>query len=489
MKKASGCWLGVALIFQLGLFASPLFAAGDIPPDEFSLSRLSQLVEANILAVHAYQVGLAKTTGKGDPACYAAGGLDEAALREIVEHQSSLLGTEPNILKAWVQGMQLPTDSSPNAARAVTSRLPLLPFNPAHDLDPILNCDLIIPDHALVNEFTRSLKSKVPAPDFQVRAIANLYQTVMEVERDGDLLQKLMDLYIVLGLPVYVGELGLSGSDEDFLQAGRELAARSCSSPFATDAAAWQIAGRKIWNWGEKKLHLRDDKVLARELLAEPEIQSLIPLMRNMPRQKVAIIGHSFAMGIHWSSPASFVQVVAAILETQNPSIQFRQFQAGGLTAARALHDFLPEPEVSAWERRRVREVASIPRTFFNETVAWKPDQVLLVVGARGDEDLAAVKQMGEGFAREGIRPFIFDDIGDATSRNPAMLDQFNQAALSSGFSIIEVKSLLAADPNYSQFRCLDGIHMKEPYHRLMAKEWLKFLIGARGLRPGEASR
>jgi hypothetical protein len=466
-----------------------LYAAGAIAPDEFRLSRLSQLVEANILAVHAYQVGLAKTTGKGDPACYATGGLDEAALREIVEHQSSLLGTDPDVLKAWVQGMRLPTDAFPNSARAAASRLSVLPFNPAHDLDPILNCGLAVPGQSIVNEFTRSLKSKVYAPDIQVRAIANLYQTVMEVERDGDLLQKLMDLYIVLGLPVYVGELGLPGSDEDFLQAGRELAARSCASPFATDTAAWQIAGRKIWNWGEKKLHIRDEKVLASEMLAEPEMQPLIPLMRKMPPQKVAIIGHSFTMEIHWSSPASFVQIVAAILTAQNSSIQFRQFQAGGLTAARALYDFIPEPEASAGNRYRIWATPSIPRTFFDQTVAWKPDQVLLVVGARSEEDLAAVKLMGEGFIREGIRPFIFDNIGDATSRNPAMLDQFNQAALSAGFSIIEVKALLDADPGYAQFLCLDDIHMKEPYHRLMAKEWLKFLIGARALRLGEASQ
>jgi hypothetical protein len=388
-----------------------------------------------------------------------------------------------------VQGIRLPSDSLHNSTAAAASGLSLLPFNPAHDLDPILNSGLAVPDQALVNEFTRYLKSQVRAPDIQVRAIANLYQTVMEVDRDGDLLQKLMDLYIALGLPVYVGELGLPGSDEAFLQAGRELAANSCASPFGTEAAAWQIAGRKIWNWGEKKLHIRDEKVLARELLAEPEVQPFIPLMRKLPPQKIAIIGHSFTMGVHWSSPASFVQVVAAILAAQNPTIQFRQFQSGGLTAARALYDFLPEPEASAWKRDRVRLVVPAPRTFFAKTVAWKPDQVLLVVAARSDEDLAAVKQMGEGFVREGIQPFIFDDIGDSTSRKPAMLDQFNQAALSAGFSIIEVKALLAADPDRSQFLCLDGIHRKEPYHRLMAKEWLKFLIGARELRLGETSR
>ena len=30
----------------------------------------------------------------------------------------------------------------------------------------------------------------------------------------------------------------------------------------------------------------------------------------------------------------------------------------------------------------------------------------------------------------------------------------------------------------------IDGIHMTEPYHRLMAKEWLKYLAGARPQSP-----
>jgi hypothetical protein len=40
------------------------------------------------------------------------------------------------------------------------------------------------------------------------------------------------------------------------------------------------------------------------------------------------------------------------------------------------------------------------------------------------------------------------------------------------------VSPLLA--PERDRFLCLDGIHMTEPYHRLMAKEWLKMLVGAR---------
>jgi hypothetical protein len=48
---------------------------------------------------------------------------------------------------------------------------------------------------------------------------------------------------------------------------------------------------------------------------------------------------------------------------------------------------------------------------------------------------------------------------------------------------VVEVSAALAASPDRVRFFCLDKIHMTEPYHRLMAKEWLKLLAGARGVR------
>jgi hypothetical protein len=412
---------------------------------EYSVSRLHQVVEANILAVHAYQIGLAKGVTKADPACFSTGTLSEATLRGLVEHQSHLLSSNPEAVKDWLRGKKSA-------------------FDPSRDLEPIVMSGLTIPEQAPVNVFSRYLNGKVRASEDQIRAIANLYQTILEVERDGDLLQAEFDFYLALGLPVYVGQLGLPGSDEDFLRSGRELAAQCCISPFDTDPAAWQIAGRKIWNWGEKKLHIRDEKVLAQELLAEPEIQRLIPNMRALPPQKIAVVGHSFTMGQHWSSPSSFVPIVTALFARVNDKIQFRQFQAGGLTASRAM------------------------KNFYVEVLAWKPDKVLMVVMARNEEDFESLKRMGEGFHKAGIQAYLFDNVHDPEATDAARIARFNQIAKSAGFSIIEVNALLSSAPDRGQFLCLDGIHMKEPYHRLMAKEWLKFLAGARTLQL-EASR
>jgi hypothetical protein len=395
--------------------------------------RLTQLVEANVIAVHAYQVLLAKKSGKGDPSCYSAGTLTDVELEGLSDHQAKLLKSDLHAVKAWANG-----------AKST--------FDPSQDLQPILNSGLKVPPKAPVNIFTDYLRQETKADPLKIRSIANLYQTVLEVERDGDRLQEEYAFYIGLGLPVYIGQFNLPGSDEALLAVGRELKGKSCESPVGTSAAEWQIAGRKIWNWGEKNLHIRDERVLAAELLREPEVKVLVPRLRALPAQKIVIIGHSFTMGLHWSSPSSFVPTVIDVFRRVNPKVEFKQFAAGGLTASRA------------------------QKRFYQDVLTWRPDKVLLVVMTRTDEDYDALRQLGEGFHAAGIQTYMFDEVHDPASVAPGTVERAVKAARTGGIQIIEVGSVLANAPDRAGFVCLDGIHMKESYHRLMAKLWLKYL-------------
>jgi hypothetical protein len=409
-------------------------------------TRLSQLIEANVIATHAYQVLLAKKSGKGDPNCYGSGKLSASDLEALVEHQAKLLKSNMPAVNAWARGAQSN-------------------FDPAQDLEPILSSGLTTPATAPINIFDDYLHQKTKFAGVKTRAIASLYQTVLEVERDGDLLQDEFAFYIALGLPVYVGQLHLPGSDTSMLAVGRELAGHTCVAPFDTGADQWQIAGRKIWNWGEKNLHIRDEKVLAAELLSEQAVKVLIPRLRALPPQKIAVIGHSFTMGLHWSSPSSFVPIVIDVFRRENPKVEFKQFAGGGLTATRA------------------------QQRFYQSVLDWKPDKVMLVVMTRTDADYDALKQLGVGFAAAGIKTYMFDEVHDPASVNPGTVGRALAAARTGGIEVIEVGSVLSSSPDRARFLCLDGIHMTELYHRLMAKEWLKFLAGARGAKRDVASK
>jgi hypothetical protein len=418
-----------------------LLAAGPAVP---APSRLERLVEANILGTHAFQIALAQKSATGDPDCYGPGTLDPSRLAAIEAHQAALLRSELPAVRAWALG------------RPST-------FDPRVDLEPLLASGVTLSDRLPVSLFTRWLAAHTRAPRVQVRAIASLFQTNLEVERDGDRLQELFAFYIGLGLPVYLGQLGLPGTDADFLAMGRELEGRSCASPVGTAAADWQIAARKNWNWGEKNLGIRDDKVLARELLAEPDVASLVPRIRALPRQRIAVIGHSFTMQLHWSTPGAFVPVVSAIFARENPGVEFRLFQAGGLTSTRAL------------------------RRFFADAIAWRPQQVLLVVINRSEQDLESFGRLGRGFAAAGVKVLTFDDVHDPKGSAEGLRERELAVARASGMTVIEVGALLSAAPDRERFLCLDGIHMTEPYHRLMARQWLAFLVGARA--PGLEAR
>jgi len=138
----------------------------------------------------------------------------------------------------------------------------------------------------------------------------------------------------------------------------------------------------------------------------------------------------------------------------ENPQVQFRQFQSGGLTSSRAL------------------------KNFYRDALAWHPNTVLLVVINRTDQDLADLRTMGEGFKAAGVRVVAFDDVHDPDSGDPERRKKEIDIERQAGMEVASVSPILATSPDRARFVCLDHIHMTEPYHRLMAKQWLKVILG-----------
>ena len=284
-------------------------------------ANLMKIVDANIVATHAYEVSMAAKSGKPFAAeCWSDGGLSSEQLQALVTHQKALLATPAEHMKAWAAGGKSA-------------------FDPARDLQPLLDSKLKASATNLpVNVYAEAFKERAPkATLLQRKALASLLQMMLDVERDADVLQNMFRLYVGLGLPVYMGQLGLAdGTDAELLVLGKDLSPRMCPCPFATDAATLQMMGVKMHNWGRRHTGERDKTVVAREMLAEDDVKALVPLIRKMPAQKIAVIGHSFTMDVHWASPSAFVPIASEILKAVNPKVEIRQWQGGGLTASRA---------------------------------------------------------------------------------------------------------------------------------------------------------
>src|SRR5215468_5670973 len=142
-----------------------------IPPLQAQASdteeiRFEQLVEANISGVHAYQILLARRQGNIDASCWPLQSPDDAALQALVEHQIELLKQPVGDIEAWARGE-------------------VSPFDPSIDLQPLLSAKLPLNPALPVNVFTNYLQRRLPStPRSHIRSVANLYQTVLEVERD-----------------------------------------------------------------------------------------------------------------------------------------------------------------------------------------------------------------------------------------------------------------------------------------------------------------
>jgi hypothetical protein len=83
---------------------------------------------------------------------------------------------------------------------------------------------------------------------------------------------------------------------------------------------------------------------------------------------------------------------------------------------------------------------------------------------------------MAAGFRASGARVLMFDDVEDSGT-HAAAPQQTELIARNAGVEILPARATLDAAPSHDSFPCMDGIHKKEPYHRLMATLWLKAIL------------
>lgn len=409
------------------------------PSASRSTPRLQSFVEANIKATHAYEALQArKLPPDPDGKYWNAGGASDKELNHLVELQKEMLSKPIASISAWSKG-------EPST------------FNEQKYIRGILDSSLSLTDPKLpVNVWISWFEEKAPkATLLQVESLASLQQVMGEINRDADLLQDLFRVYAALHLPVYFGQLGITAnSDREFMLFAKDISSKLRPGPYQETPALLQMAFRKMYNWGRRYSGARDKVVMANELLRDPHLRSTIAKAAAVGPQKVAVIGHSFTMAVHWATPSSFTAVVEEMMKTANPQMQFKYFQAGGMGAAMAYQVFYPE------------------------ALKWHPDVVLFVVMDEGPENRKALKTMIDGFSKMGTKCVMFDSLWPADwDQQPKKTDP---VLSTTKLNIVEVRELLTSSPNRDKFFALDYIHMTEPWHLLMAREWFKYLAGAR---------
>ncbi len=396
-------------------------------------TKLQDIARASIVGTHAFEVLKARKSG-ANLEDYRAEGLTDKDLNALVEHQRFLIRTDPKVLLAWTEGR-------PSA------------FDPSKHLAPLLGAALPLSDRLPIYVAQRHLAQALGVPAEDVLPAANLFQMTLEIDRDGDVLQELIEFYLGLRIPLPVEEIGPSDDQRQqrFLELGKKMAAETCPSPFSTDAASWQITGMKLVHWVGKKAGTCDHRTIAAEIMRQPALQALLPELKKMPAQRIAVVGHSYTMFVQWSTPAPFTWIAKAVLEKVNPGVSFLHFGGGSMSPATA------------------------SRLYRDIVLEYKPAQVYFYLVVITEQDVADLALLVRAFTNAGISCNAFTQRYAKDYQNVNCL---KQVAAITPLHIVDIEGILQSSHPKQDFISLDGIHPTELYHRLAAVELLKAMHG-----------
>ena len=389
--------------------------------------RLVSLVNAMIHGVHWGQVlRNERAPIKGDAAAFGPGALPLTRVTALHDHFKKLATTSTERLVAWSRGT---ADADIDQLIAELQR-DAIPADPR------------LPVHVMIAYMKRRLTGP---EEFFVRAVANLVQLCLEIDHDGTYLQDLLRLYIALG----VKQLSLPEDDAGQIAAGRELSPLCAPAPFDTDPDAFHAIFQKLVWWVQKNSGQRDRFTLARELAEDPEIKPLLPILKSQPPRRVAILGHSMTMSLHWSTFGSWCDIAGEVVKSVNPGYEAKGFQSGGLTPERAV----------------IEHLANV--------LAWKPHETYILVATRLPQDREPFEQIVSQLRAIGSKVFIVDDIRPFLPLDAGVVAFLKELCQKHGATLLDYWAR-GKKQNYKTWECLDDIHMLTDGHIFYAKETLK---------------
>lgn len=395
-------------------------------------TRLIRLTYSLISGVHWGQV-LRHETGatKGDPALFGRGQRTLDQVRRLHEAFKTLLAIDTQQVVAWANGQSAERGDK---IESLVAQLNLAAFPSALNLP--------------ANVLATYMQLRLTGPEeFFVRAVANLGQLNLEIDYDGTLLQDLLRLYQALG----VKQLYLPDSDEEQLAVGKMLADRCAAAPYPTDADAWRMVFKKLNNWAEKASGHRDKHVLADEMLKEPQNEALAQKLKKLGARRVAILGHSMTMSLHWSTYGSWCEVACEVAKRLNPGFDYRGFQAGGLTSSRA-----------------------IKMGLLDEMLKYRPTDTYTLMFVANEEDQQAYDRIVAELLKAGSRVTIVDDVRPWLTLSEMQQNTYRLLAEKHKVQVLDFMSRGRTQEGWEAWEAVDAIHMNTPGHLFYARELLK---------------
>ncbi len=186
------------------------------------------------------------------------------------------------------------------------------------------------PAEAIISGLKEAPESKDLDWDL-MQAYGAAFLLVLEGRRELVLRIEISSFLLGLGCPVTFADLGLSSKDSSRLQ---ELAAQAAEltgmQPFGTEPFDFFITMQRLNDVASRFGRREDANSMAAGLLQNEEVKHLLPGLREMEPAYIGFLGDSQMDNRHWSSPAHYPNILAAVFEQVNPGVKIFNAGVGG---------------------------------------------------------------------------------------------------------------------------------------------------------------
>jgi len=164
-----------------------------------------------------------------------------------------------------------------------------------------------------------------------MQAYGAAFLLVLEGRRELGLRIEVSGFLLGLGCPATFADLGLGSAGSKRLEElASQAAARTGMQPFSTGPFDFYITMQRLNDVASRFGGRQDAASMAASLLQEEAIKLLLPELRAMEPAVVGFLGDSQMDNRHWSSPAHYPNILAAVFEQVNPDVQIFNAGVGG---------------------------------------------------------------------------------------------------------------------------------------------------------------
>jgi hypothetical protein len=192
----------------------------------------------------------------------------------------------------------------------------------------------------------------------------------------------------------------------------------------------------------------KNPAALAKDLLEDPEVKALVPVLKDIPPKRVAFVSHSASISAHWATSGGYLDIAAEVVKAVNPSFEYKDFTQGGMSAETAVAVFL------------------------QQMIAYKPtDTYLQVVPS----PMEAEQKLANDMKAAGSRVYILDAVMLCGEQFPKpTLDALTKYAEDTGGKLVRLRERCYGAPTSPHWQANDKTHMTTLAHMALAKELLK---------------